>query len=92
MRGKELKKINEKVGGIDIGSTSFFVSTDAENIRVYDTFTGSMTKIVNDLKAEGITTVAMEATGVLWVPLHDMLESAGIEVYLVNSRYSKSQI
>jgi transposase len=90
MAGKELKKINEKAGGIDIGATSFFLSMDGENIRVYDTFTGTMAKIVNDLQAEGITTVAMEATGVLWVPLHDMIESAGIEVYLVNSYHSRN--
>ena len=35
----ELRKINEKVAGIDIGSTQFFVSTDGETVRVYETFT-----------------------------------------------------
>lgn len=86
----ELRKINEKVAGIDIGSTQFFVSTDGETVRVYETFTESINKMICDLKEEGTTSVAIEATGILWVTLHDMLETSGIEVYLVNSYHSRN--
>jgi transposase len=86
----ELRKINEKVAGIDIGSTQFFVSTDGETVRVYETFTESIKKMICDLKSEEIVSVAIEATGILWVSLHDMLEASGIEVYLVNSYHARN--
>lgn len=87
---KDLKRIRENVAGIDIGSTQFFVSTDGETVKVYETFTEGIKKMIFDLSEEGITSVAIEATGVLWVSLHDMLESSGFEVYLVNSYHSRN--
>jgi transposase len=84
----ELRNINEKVAGIDIGSTQYFVSTDGETVRVYETFTESIKEMICDLKAEGTTSVAIEATGILWVSLYDMLEASGIDVCLVNSYHA----
>lgn len=79
--------IHPHAAGIDIGSEKNHVSVDGVNVKVFPTFTESLVELVQYLQKESIKTVAMEATGVLWVPLYDMIESAGIEVYLVNGSH-----
>ena len=79
---------------IDIGDKSNFVAiSDGETgfeVREFKTFTEDLKENVKWLKSEGITTVAMESTGIYWLPLYLMLEEAGIEPYLVNAKHVKN--
>lgn len=63
---------------------------DPESVRVFSTFTSDLRKLVEWLQQCGITTVAMESTGVYWIPLYQMLEDAGIRACLVNARGLKN--
>lgn len=87
MSKKGMPQIHPHAAGIDIGATNMHISVDGETVKVYPTFTESISEAIKYLQSESIQTVAMEATGVLWVPLYDMIESAGIEVYLVNGSH-----
>lgn len=84
---------NPDAAGIDIGSTKILVCVpadrDPEFVRTFDTFTVDLLKIRDWLKMCRITSVAMEATGVYWVPLYEVLDSSGFEVILVNPRQLK---
>jgi transposase len=80
--------------GIDIGSTSHFVAVphdrDAEPVREFRAFTADLQRLVQWLRQCRIKAVAMESTGVYWIPLYEMLEAAGFEVQLVNARHVRS--
>lgn len=86
----KLKKIHQKSAGIDIGSEKIFIGLENEEVKSFYTYTSSLTQAINYLLEKQITTVAMEATGVYWVILYEMLEQAGMEVYLVNPRETKN--
>lgn len=83
------EKVNPNCAGIDMGSEKIFVSADGEMASSYGTFTTDYRRCVKDLKDQNIERVAMEATGVYWIALYEMLEEAGIEVCLVNPREIK---
>lgn len=72
-----------------MGSRKFFIGIENEEVRSFDTFTSGCHQAVEFLQQHSITSVAMEATGVYWVTLHDMLTDAGIEVDVVNGRHVK---
>ena len=80
--------------GIDIGSSSHFVAVpadrDGESVREFRAFTADLQALVAWLRQCQITAVAMESTGVYWIPLYEMLDEAGFEVHLVNARHVKS--
>ncbi|WP_145026387.1 IS110 family RNA-guided transposase, partial [Geobacter argillaceus] len=80
--------------GIDIGSKSHFVAVpegvDEEPVREFSTFTDDLERLAEWLLACGITTVAMESTGIYWIPVFEILESRGLEVKLVNARHVKN--
>ncbi len=80
--------------GIDVGDTEFSVAIRSKEggyeVRTYGTFTQDLDCIVSDLKENGITTVAIESTGVHYVPLYLKVEEASIEPYLVNARHAKN--
>jgi len=61
----------------------------ATPVRAFSTFTEGLYLLAAWLKEHGVTTVAMEATGVFWIPVFQILERCGIEVYLVNARHVK---
>ena len=63
---------------------------DDEPTRSFSSFTGELEALVQWLIALGITTIAMESTGVYWIPLYEMLIAADIEVYMVNARHAKN--
>lgn len=86
----KLRKIIEHAAGIDIGSQKVFVALEDKQVRSFDTFTSSYIELVRYLKENRILKVAMEATGVYWITLYDILEQAGFEVYLVNPADSKN--
>jgi len=91
---KHLGSINQHAAGIDIGSRSHFVAvpegTDEQPVREFFTFTGDLERLAEWLAVCGVTTVAMESTGVYWIPVFEILESYGFEVRLVNARHVKN--
>jgi len=91
---KHLEHINAYAAGIDVGSRSHFVAIpvglDEEPVREFSTFTDDLERLTDWLISCGITTVAMESTGVYWIPVFEILESHGLEVKLVNARHVKN--
>jgi len=89
-----LKQINLNASGIDIGSSEIYVCVpegrDKESVKHFGTFTCELNNIADWLKQCGVDTVAMESTGVYWVPLYEVLESNGFKVHLVNARHVKN--
>lgn len=86
--------IQPDAAGIDIGSASHFVAVpidrDEEPVKEFLGFTDDLNGMVAWLKKCKITTVAMEATGVYWIPVYEILEQNGFEVKLVNARHLKN--
>ena len=87
----ELPILKPNAAGVDIGATEIFVAVlpdrDSEPVRSFPTFTQDLHRLADWLKACGVETVAMESTGVYWIPLFQILEARGFEVCLVNARY-----
>lgn len=90
----ELPVLNPDAAGIDVGATEMYVAVppdrDLEPIRCFQTFTEDLNALADWLWACRIRTVAMESTGVYWIPIMQILEARGIEVCLVNARYARS--
>lgn len=87
---KKFTIVHPNSAGIDIGAAEVFVAVDGLEVRRYQTFTSSFLALVEDLTGHGVASVAMEATGVYWFALYEMLESAGIEVFLVNGAHTRN--
>ena len=85
--------INPNAAGIDVGSQVHYVAVppdrDPEPVRSFKCFTADLNSLADWLTQCGIETVAMESTGVYWIPLFQILESRGFEVLLVNARHVK---
>ena len=85
---------NRNAGGIDVGNESHFVAVppdrDAEPIREFGSWTEDLVHMAEWLKACGVDTVGMQATGVYWIALYDILEQHGIRVVLVNAQHTKN--
>jgi len=85
--------VNPNAAGIDIGATTIYVCVplerDPEPIRHFATFTEDLHALADWLAHCGVTSVAMEATGVYWIPLYQILETRGFAVCLVNARHVK---
>ena len=79
-----LERIQVDVAGIDCGAAEHFVSVppdrDPTPVQSFRTFTADLERLADWLLACGITSVAMEATGVYWIPVYDILEARGLEV------------
>jgi transposase len=84
-----MEKLHEHAGGIDIGSRKIYVSIEGKEVVSFETFTSDFMKASEYLKQNNIKTVAMEATGVYWLVLYDILVQAGIDVWLVDGRQTK---
>jgi len=91
---KGLKSLNLNAAGIDIGSQQHYVAVpegrDEVNVRSFASFTPDLYQLADWLKECGIETIAMESTGVYWIPLYEILSSEGFEVKLVNARHVKN--
>jgi len=91
---EDMPVINSNAGGIDIGASELWVSIaperDEEPIRRYEMFTRDLQAMAEWLKQRGIDSVAMESTGVYWIPVFQILERQGIQVVLVNAKYAKN--
>jgi len=85
---------NPSAGGIDVGNESHFVAVppdrDGHPVREFGCWTASLNQMAEWLKSCRIDTVAMQATGVYWIALYDVLEQHGIRVVLVNARHTKN--
>ena len=93
-RAQGLEVAHPNAAGIDIGSASHFVAVppdrEDEPVREFKSFTPDLEALAQWLKACGVDTVAMESTGVYWIPLFELLEARGFTVYLVNARHVKN--
>jgi transposase len=93
---EELQRVNLNAAGIDIGARCISVAVprgrDAEgqDTREFDTFMPDLSCLADWLEQCGVETVAMESTGVYWIPLYELLEERGFEVYLVDARKVKN--
>ena len=79
---------------MNCGSEAHYVAVppdrDAAPVRSFTTFTTDLHRLADWLTACGVTTVAMESTGVYWIPLYEILEARGLDVVLVNARHVKN--
>ena len=91
---KQLQHINLNAAGIDIGSERHMVAVPEGRaevaVREFGTFTADLVALAEWLQQCGVTTVAMESTGVYWIPLFELLERRGFEVKLVDARHVKN--
>ena len=93
-RGPRLEVTHPNAAGIDIGCASHYVAVpadrDDEPVREFKSFTADIHKLADWLDACGVDTVAMESTGVYWIPVYEILERRGFTVLLVNARHVKN--
>jgi len=91
---KHLEQVNLFAAGIDIGFHSHYVSVPeelaTESVREFPCFTGDLNRMADWLVEIGIQTVAMESTGIYWIPAYEILEERGLIVLLVNARHIKN--
>ena len=91
---KTIREQEPNAAGIDLGAEEIWVAVPADRdqnpVRRFEAFTEGLLAIVQWLVGCGVRSVAMEATGVYWIPLYQLLEDAGLKVCLVNARHVKN--
>jgi transposase len=89
-----LPPLNLDAAGIDVGNAQHYVAVppdrDPQPVRSFDTFTCDLHRLADWLQACGVRTVAMESTGIYWIPIFEILEARGFQVCLVNARHVKN--
>src|SRR5690242_10992336 len=89
-----LEVVHPHAAGIDVGNSAHDIAVrpdrDPEPVRRFECFTADLHRLADWLQSCGVKTVAMQSTGVYWIPLYDILEERGFEVYLVNARHTKN--
>ena len=89
-----LEVMHPHAAGIDVGNSAHYVAVrpdrDPDSVRRFDCFTADLHRLADRLQRCGATTVAMQSTGVYWIPLYEILDARGLEVYLVNARHTKN--
>jgi transposase len=89
-----LEQINLDAAGLDIGAEEIYACVperrSAQAVRHFGTYTADLQALARWLNDCSVTTVAMESTGVYWIPVYEILAAAGFEVYLVNARHIKN--
>jgi transposase len=89
-----LDVVHPNAAGIDIGNESHYVAVppdrDMEPVRQFACFTEALQQMAAWLKSCGIDTVAMQSTGVYWLPVYEILTEEGLQVFLVNARHTKN--
>lgn len=89
-----LDVVHHNAAGIDIGNESHYVAVppdrDAKPVRQFACFTEDLRRMTEWLKSCGVDTVAMQSTGVYWLPVYEILAEAGLRVFLVNARHTKN--
>ena len=89
-----LEVMHPHAAGIDVGNSAHYVAVrpdrDPDSVRRFECFTADLHRLADWLVHCGVTTVAMQSTGVYWIPLYEILDARGLEVYLVNARHTKN--
>ncbi|HEY3289455.1 MAG TPA: IS110 family transposase [Anaerolineae bacterium] len=89
----EMAQINLNAAGLDIGASEIWVAIppgrEQETVRVFGSFTPDLIALANWLKKARVDTVALESTGVYWIPIYNLLEERGLQVCLVNPGHLK---
>lgn len=89
-----MQVIYPNAAGLDIGSTEIMVAIppdrEGETVRSFGTYTPDLKALADWLKENQVTHVAMESTGVYWIPIYELLEERGFEVIVVNARHIKT--
>jgi transposase len=91
---KALEIVHPDAAGIDVGGSEHWVSVspdrDPEPVRRFGCFTADLRDMSRWLVEKGVRSVAMQSTGVYWMPVFEVLEQHGLEVYLVNAQHTKN--
>src|SRR3984957_5432618 len=91
---ESLPPLNRNAAGIDVGNAEHHVAVplgrDAEPVQKFGSFTADLHRMAQWLKACGVDTVVMQATGVYWVALYQILEDYGLQVNVVNAQHTKT--
>ena len=91
---RRLEVVHRDAAGIDVGNAEHYVAIaadrDEEPVRKFGCFTEDLRRMADWLVERGIRTVAMQSTGVYWLPLYDVLEERGLQVFLVNASHTKN--
>jgi transposase len=86
--------VHPHAAGIDIGNSAHYVAVrpdrDPDSVRRFECFTADLHRLAEWLQQCGVTTVALQSTGVYWIPVYEVLDARGFEVYLVNARHTKN--
>jgi len=89
-----LEVVHPDAAGIDVGNEAHYVAVrpdrDLEPVRRFECFTADLHRLAAWLKKCKVKTIVMQSTGVYWIPLYDIMEEQGFEVYLVNARHTKN--
>ena len=89
-----LEVVHRRAAGIDVGNGAHYVAVrpeqDAQPVRRFECFTADLHRLADWLEACGVETIAMQSTGVYWIPLFEILEERGMEVYVVNARHTRN--
>jgi transposase len=89
-----LEVVHPHAAGVDVGNGAHYVAVrpdcDSQPVRRFECFTADLHRLAGWLQSCGVQTVALQSTGVYWIPLYDILEESGFEVYLVNARHTKN--
>jgi len=89
-----LEVVHPHAAGIDVGNSAHYVAVrperDPQPVRRVECFTADLRRLADWLQSCGVKTVAMQSTGVYWIPLYEILEERGFEVYLVNARHTRN--
>src|SRR2546428_11868534 len=91
---KALEIVHPDAAGIDVGGSEHWVAIspdrDPEPVRWFGCFTADLREMAGWLVEKGVRSVAMQSTGGYWMPVLEVLEQHGLEVYLVNARHTKN--
>jgi len=91
---KALEIVHTEAAGIDVGGSEHWVAInpdrDAKPVRRFGCFTSDLHQLARWLVEKGVRSVAMQSTGVYWMPVFEVLEQHGLEVFLVNARHTKN--
>jgi len=91
---KALEIVHPDAAGIDIGGSEHWVAIspdrDPEPVRRFGCFTADLHEMARWLIEKGVRTVAMQSTGVYWMPVFEVLEQHGLKPFLVNAQYTKN--
>jgi transposase len=91
---KALEVVHPDAAGIDIGGREHWVAIsperDPQPVRCFGCFTADLKEMAHWLVEKGVRSVALQSTGVYWMPVFEILEQHGLEVYLVNAQHTKN--